>query len=465
MNTPRRGSYGRNLATRRIRSCASFLAAGMIMSGCGAAGPSSAPTLATPEPSVALVPSASPRPSPTPVIIEGKFAVNGVKLWIHCEGSGSPTVVLDAGLGSLSNTWVPIFGDIAATTRVCRYDRAGVGLSDARPGYPDTSAGTMAEELHGLLKAAAIDGPYVLVGHSYGGMIVRLFAHAHPDETAGVVLVDAASGHQFERAWREGDQPWAGDAPWYDKGTKVDRTASAVELAAVKTFGWIPLLVLTQGQLNGEFEPIWSALQDELATLSTNALHVVARDSGHSIQEDEPDLVSAGIRAVVESARSGADLPPCGPALEAVGAECLTTTMTALFEAWAALRASVIATAGDLPDGVYRAELTGAQSKAVTGQAAPFKLEVLTWTLKGGHWSVSIVDDGGKPDSTADVYAVVGAQVLLRLPVDWKIPRTPGVNRLTWTVDSGGTLHFVQVDGELVEAVFTVPWVRTGPAA
>ena len=316
----------------------------------------------------------------------------------------------------------------------------------------------MADEAHRLLEAAGIAGPFVIVGHSYGGMIARLLAHNYPADVAGLVLVDASSGHQFEGDWLADDQTW------YDKGTIIDREASAAQLAAITSLGSIPLIVLTQGQMSGDFATAWSRFQDELATLSSNSLHMVAIDSGHSIQDDAPDLANASIRAVVEAARSGASLPPCGSAFETVGAECLATTMTAQIEAWQHIRAGVVPMAGDLPSGVYRAELTGAQAEAATGKHETFKLVVFTWTLSGGRWTVSMVEDGGTPDVIGDIYAATGDAVTIRLPADWAIPRTPGVNRLTWTVDADGTLQFKQVDGELVEAVYTVPWVRIGDA-
>ncbi len=416
-----------------------------------------APTIA-PSSSIAATPPPSPTVAPTPVVVEGTFDVGGFDLWIHCEGTGSPTILLESGLGSGSYAWPSVFSVMAAETRTCKYDRAGLGDSDARPGYPATSAGTMAGEAHRLLEAAGIAGPFVLVGHSFGGMIVRLFAHAYPTDVAGIVLVDASSGHQFEGDWLANDQPW------YDEGTRIDREASAVELAAITSLGSIPMIVLTQGQISGDFASAWSGFQDELAALSSNSLHMVAKDSGHSIQDDAPDLVNASIRAVLQSARSGSTLPSCDAAFEVVGAECLATTMTAQVEAWEQLRASVVPAAGDLPSGVYRAELTGAQAEAVTGKHETFKLVVFTWTLSDGRWQVSIVEDGGTPDVISDIYAATGDDVTIRLPSDWAIPRTPGVNRLTWTVDPDGTLHFTQVDGELVEAAYTVPWVRIGDA-
>jgi pimeloyl-ACP methyl ester carboxylesterase len=120
--------------------------------------------------------------------------VGGFRLHLHCAGKGSPTVVVDSGLGSFSPDWGLVQPEVAKFTRVCTYDRAGYGWSDPGP-RPRTSR-QMVEELQTLLVNAAIEGPYVLVGHSLGGMNVRLYAHQYPSEVAGVVLVDSPVAHE-----------------------------------------------------------------------------------------------------------------------------------------------------------------------------------------------------------------------------------------------------------------------------
>jgi pimeloyl-ACP methyl ester carboxylesterase len=117
--------------------------------------------------------------------------VGGERLHIQCVGTGSPTVVLDAGLGGSSLDWNLVQSELGNTTRVCAYDRAGMGWSDPSP-YPRTPR-QIADELHTLLTNAGIAEPYVLVGHSLAGKNVRLFALTHPDQVAGMVLVDARS--------------------------------------------------------------------------------------------------------------------------------------------------------------------------------------------------------------------------------------------------------------------------------
>ena len=244
----------------------------------------------------------------------------------------------------------------------------------------------------------------------------------------------------------------------------VDRDRSAAELAAVDTLGAIPIIVLTEGQRAGFYESLWAEYQDELASLSTEALHMVARDAGHVIQDDAPALVIEAVRAVLESIASRSPLPACGARFEAVGAECLAATMADRLAAWDILRSSVEPSPGDLPSGVYRAEITGEQTEAVSGQPEDFNVGVWTWTIADGRWHVSFSFDGGTPEETGDVYSAIADEVTLRLPIEHKVPGTPGVNRFRWTVDPDGTLRFQQIDDELRDAWFTVPWVRVGDA-
>ena len=124
----------------------------------------------------------------------------GRRLNLYCTGSGSPTVIFDSGLGDDTTAWALVQPAITAHARSCSYDRAGLGFSDParRPG---TSA-DIVDDLHRLLSAASIKPPYILVGHSYGGMNVRLYADLYPDEVVGIVLVDPAEEDWVESAWK-----------------------------------------------------------------------------------------------------------------------------------------------------------------------------------------------------------------------------------------------------------------------
>jgi len=127
--------------------------------------------------------------------------VGGYRLHLHCIGQGSPTVVLDTGLGAFSLDWGAVQPHIATSTRVCAYDRAGLGWSD--PGPTPRSPQQFVAELHALLTKGGVEGPYVLVAHSISGKTARLFASQHPDEVAGMVLVDARHEHVDEHLTRD----------------------------------------------------------------------------------------------------------------------------------------------------------------------------------------------------------------------------------------------------------------------
>ena len=112
------------------------------------------------------------------------------RLHLHCAGDGAPTVVFDAALGASSLSWSLVQPSIARVTRACAYDRAGFGWSEG--GLMPRTAGRIADELHQLLEIAAVPGPYVLVGHSYGGLVMRVFAARHAAAVAGLVLIEPA---------------------------------------------------------------------------------------------------------------------------------------------------------------------------------------------------------------------------------------------------------------------------------
>src|SRR5262245_3259234 len=120
--------------------------------------------------------------------------VGGYRLHINCTGTGSPTVVIDAGQGDWSTSWGVVQQEVAKTTRICTYDRAGLGWSEAGPLPRD--AAEFAKELHTLLQNAGIPGPYVMVGHSLGGASIRVFVSEHASEVAGVVLIESMNPGQ-----------------------------------------------------------------------------------------------------------------------------------------------------------------------------------------------------------------------------------------------------------------------------
>ena len=139
-----------------------------------------------------------PRPASGGELID----IGGHFLYIHCEGDGLPVVVLDAGLAGASSDWRKVQPELATTNRTCIYDRAGYGRSDSGP-LPRTR-GRIAAELRTLLMLAELPPPYLLVGHSFGGFNVRLFAGLFPGDTAGVVLVDSPHEDQADALFEQG---------------------------------------------------------------------------------------------------------------------------------------------------------------------------------------------------------------------------------------------------------------------
>jgi pimeloyl-ACP methyl ester carboxylesterase len=128
----------------------------------------------------------------------GTYLVDGHRLYVNCAGAGAPTVLLFNGLGERTPSWAWVQRPVAATTRVCVFDRAGQGWSGAGPGRQDGHQ--LAADLHGLLRAARIPGPYVLAGHSVGGTYALTYAARYPQQVAGVALIDSATPYQFELA-------------------------------------------------------------------------------------------------------------------------------------------------------------------------------------------------------------------------------------------------------------------------
>jgi pimeloyl-ACP methyl ester carboxylesterase len=252
--------------------------------------------------------------SPGPAQAARRFDVGGFRLNLRCEGEGSPAVVLDAGAGDTLATWEWVTPGIRKLTRVCAYDRAGLGKSDPGP-KPRTSARIVAE-LHDLLLRARVPPPYVLVGHSFGGLNVRLFASKFPDEVSGLVLVDAtpedypaiADSLQTlsEREKMRTSQAIAPPA-FTDELEAMTASASSVRNAPIAP--QIPVVVLTasHGDDSPQFRSTWMTLQRRMAGAFTNCRQIIAEHSDHYIQFDEPDLVITAIREMVVAARvSGA---------------------------------------------------------------------------------------------------------------------------------------------------------------
>lgn len=274
--------------------------------------------------------------------------VGGYGLKINCAGSGSPTVVLESGLGDLLSEWRPVQLQISTFTRVCSYDRAGYGESDAGP-FPRTSL-QISRELHTLLRNAGEHPPYILVGHSFGGYNVRVFNGQFPNEVAGMVLADSPQEDQYELlpiAWRrfgtELLSRWQGQAEWmppqimlgiarlrFRKALGSDAylilqakylKARASELSEIQvsaeqarvsgTLGNKALVVLTATQQDevlrsalspedfSRFQQLWvRTLQPRLLQLSTRGTQVIMSDVGHDIPAQRPEAIVDAVRQI-----------------------------------------------------------------------------------------------------------------------------------------------------------------------
>jgi pimeloyl-ACP methyl ester carboxylesterase len=234
----------------------------------------------------------------------------GRKVFMDCQGRGSPTVVLDAGLGVDSQTWLAVQAAVAPHTRVCRYDRAGLGLSD--PGPPPRDSAAMVRELRALLQAARIEPPYVLVGASLGGLNVQLYQSLYPAEVAGMVLVDSLHP-DLDREIETLLTP----AQVSDRRQSLEQTgegvrfqdllASDAELRAAWKQIAIPVVVIRHGLPfeaasgfpSAAVEELWARLQHDLAARSSKGREIVALKSHHRIAESEADVVAQAIESLL----------------------------------------------------------------------------------------------------------------------------------------------------------------------
>lgn len=260
-----------------------------------------------------------------------KIDVGGYALHIVCMGEGTPTVIIETGFGEPAiekenSSWINVTNEIAKTTRICLYDRAGLGSSDVAKGNNRTSK-DMAKDLHTLLHKAHVPGPYILVGHSIGGYHVLMFTHEYSKEVAGMVLVDSSHPDQ----WQEISAvlpPESPDEPTSIKNLrtlppaslpeKMDIMESIKQVREVKSLGNLPLVVISHSptstidvrltpELSAQIQQVWTKLQNNLASLSSNSTHIIATKAGHYIQVDEPQLVIDAILKVINETKSSSE--------------------------------------------------------------------------------------------------------------------------------------------------------------
>ena len=242
---------------------------------------------------------------------DGQVDIGGRSLLLRCRGTGGPTVVLEAGLADDLSTWDSVLSSVSSRTRTCAYDRANIGASDAAP-TPRTTT-DMVDDLEHLLTAAHEPPPYVLVGFSFGGLVVQQFAATHPDDVAGVVLVESNhpdEARQFEAHLTPG-QTRDDRAEVAANPEGVDVYKSFEEVRAAGRMPAVPLVVVTAGA-PVEWPPGWnpkvfnklrSRQQADLATLVPGGRQIFARQSGHRVPDEQPEVVVRAITDVL--ARAG----------------------------------------------------------------------------------------------------------------------------------------------------------------
>jgi pimeloyl-ACP methyl ester carboxylesterase len=234
---------------------------------------------------------------------DATFVVHGQNLHLKTFGASGPTVVFEAGLGNDSSTWRLVAGPVAAFARVVLYDRAGLGQSlPVETKDAAVTADDVATSLHGLLAAADLHPPYILVGHSLGGLYVQMFARKYPNEVSGVVLLDSSSPQAPDalktRARLEPGSPAYREEEGIPESNK--------QVARGGGFPDVPLTVVAatdHGPFFKDWEPTLMQLQRQLATLSPRATLVVAQDSGHDIQLEHPGIVIDAVKRMVEQQR------------------------------------------------------------------------------------------------------------------------------------------------------------------
>ncbi len=267
--------------------------------------------------------------------------VNGRKMHIYCIGNKSPTIILDSGTGGFSLEWKDIQDSLSQYVRVCAYDRAGYGWSDMGP-LPRTTK-KITHELHTLLQNAGIHGPYIMVGHSFGGFTAQYFARYFNHEIAGIVLIDSSHEEQVYRLPENGKDVvrrslhqdrsnmvtmsvlhehfpkevaavaqqlmtrWTALLTWREEMANYALSSRELRDVHDRPILEIPIVVLTRGKrvwpntpYGDAMETVWKELQDELSSLNGNSTHIIAENSGHVIHLDEPELVVDAIHDVLD---------------------------------------------------------------------------------------------------------------------------------------------------------------------
>jgi pimeloyl-ACP methyl ester carboxylesterase len=294
------------------------------------------------------------------------YTVDGRLMHIDCTGEGTPTVILESGIGDDWLIWQAVQPELSKTTRVCSYDRFGLGWSEPSSGARD--AVSIAAQLHTLLNVAKISGPLLLVGHSGGGLYIRAFRAIHPENVVGMVFVDATSTKLYqaipeatetppqrrdrhhEAQWRAFEEAigWTRltggcgpdvpsplrsfadlDAPeecrpTYETsslGERDELQRSAEEVAKLTCCGRLPNLIISQdpdrhqpgwGPQNMNENRIWGDLQEQMKSLSACSRRIIARSSGHHVMIDRPEVIVRNLKDFVQHQKKNPECPYFG---------------------------------------------------------------------------------------------------------------------------------------------------------
>jgi pimeloyl-ACP methyl ester carboxylesterase len=311
----------------------------LLAVACARSGPpTAAPRASAAQPTPATAPPTAGRPSSTPSVSSGATArtgtvaarapfdglvdAAGVRMWLSCAGPGPLTLLVVPGLDATAASWSAVLPPLRRVVRTCVYDRPGLGHSPPRPDATAVvDAGGLAAELWAGLAAAGEHGPFLVLGHSFGGLVARAFVASHRSVVRGVLLLESVT-------------PGDPTLPhfWTEAGHRVDLVASGLATHGGPPLGHLPLVVVSASEpdrdhLGGPpygqpawMTELWRRQQRDDLGLSTASVQVVAH-AGHVVQQDDPPAVVMAVRLLLDAALRGGR-PQCTGSWSAVGASC-----------------------------------------------------------------------------------------------------------------------------------------------